>query len=241
MFYTDDPNKVLRFGDVTSGFISSIPQLKAPLTANQHPEYKLELSAPKYCAVLSPCCSVGEGTLSLAPLQPLTGNFFKNPYFVENLERINQLVEPERAYAPADWDALPEETRRQRLESGKDYAFKEYFIYSEHDMIQPKYQVVHRKIVFETGSYAIDFRKMFRISCPLIRDSNDAVADQQLLDSKILQLSVDAREDLRQKLAYYFQRRPDEDAASTERAVAKFLAPSLSAASALLHEIDDRP
>jgi hypothetical protein len=52
----------------------------------------------------------------------------------------------------------------------------------------------------------IDFRRMHKVECDRI-----ANAKQAPLDTKILQLSVDTRAELREKLAAYFWRVPAED------------------------------
>ena len=216
MFYAPNPDMVLRFGDITAGYVSSIPVLKEPLSPNKHSDYKLELSVPPYCAILSPCCSMGDSTLTLASLQPLTGNFFKNPHFVEDLTRINRHVAPGKAMAASDWERLTDEEKAKRLAKGSAYTFAEFFIYAEHDLIQPRYTVTYRGTEYDIGSYAVDFRRSFRISCQLVKSSNEGPADPKLLNSKILQLSIDAREDLRLKMASYYNRRPVEDEKALE-------------------------
>jgi hypothetical protein len=58
------------------------------------------------------------------------------------------------------------------------------------------------------GHYMVDFKSIVRIDCALIERKREAPAG-----TKILELSVVARAQLRDKLAAYFGRIPDEDAA----------------------------
>lgn len=210
MSYTQNPNDVLRLGDVLTGYVSSVPLLKEPSSDNKHIDYSLDLSMPAYSVVLSPCCSIGNATLTLVPLEQVNKKLFANPYFVEDLTRINKPVPPELAIPPDEWDKLSEEAKDSKRNVGKSYTFAELFIYLSHGLLLP-YEITYRKNIFPIGHYMIDFQKIFRVRCELVRSSNSNPTDQKLLDSKILQLSVDSRDDLRKKLAWYFGREPIED------------------------------
>ena len=54
--------------------------------------------------------------------------------------------------------------------------------------------------------YMVDFRMIHRIESKSIGKGAGVP-----IDAKVLQLSVPARQSLREKLAHYFGRRPDED------------------------------
>lgn len=206
MFYIEQPEKALRFGDVISGFVSSVPNMNEPAIDHKHVEYKLELSMPEFCVVLSPCCSIGESTITLAPLQNVINSFFKNPYFSEDLTRINRPVSPESSVSTEDWEQFSEDEKLKRLKEGYAYVSVEYFIYAEHELL-PKYKVKLRGNVIETGYYMIDFRKSFRVSCPGVRS-----AKEHPVEGKYLQLTIEARQQLRNKVSKYYLRVPQEDA-----------------------------
>ena len=207
MFYSQEPDSALRFGDVISGFVSSIPRMNDLATNQKHPDYQLDLSMPEFCVVLSPCCSIGDSTLTLAPLQIVINSFFKNPYFVEDLTRMNRPVPPELSVSPADWQQFSEDDRQNRLKEESAYVNIEYFVYAEHEIL-PRYKVTLRKIEYETGCYMIDFRKCFRVICHRVRSANDSP-----IEAKYLQLTVEARQDLRMKISKYYSRPPQEDLA----------------------------
>jgi hypothetical protein len=58
----------------------------------------------------------------------------------------------------------------------------------------------------ETNYYMIDFRNTSKLNCERIINPKDAP-----LESKCLQLSIQARSELRDKIAYYYARIPKED------------------------------
>jgi hypothetical protein len=52
----------------------------------------------------------------------------------------------------------------------------------------------------------IDFKNSYKINCNKIKSPKDAP-----LNKKILQLSITSRSELREKIAYYYGRIPEED------------------------------
>lgn len=208
MFYEKYPDKALRFGDVLSGFISSIPEMSKPIADNRHPEYKLSLNMPDYCVVLSPCCSIGDSTITLAQLRPVLKSFFKNPYYEEDLTNINRRATPDKTVPPYVWNGYSEEEKRKREEEGNTFALLEYFIYAPHENL-PTYQITIRQVERAVGHYLIDFRRSFRVDCSSVHS-----AEESPLETKILQLTVDARRQLREKISGYYSRAPADDLAA---------------------------
>jgi len=212
MFYQEGLDRVLRFGDVVRGYISSSLTIKKPILSNQRKEhsYKIDIEVPQYSVVLTPCCSIGDNTITLTPLMRVFSSFFKNPYFAESLLRINQEMTAEQAVPPKDWKKLPEEERLKRLQvgkAGKEYAFAEYFIYAGNDIFD-EYEVKKNTI----KNYMIDFKNVQVLKCSLIKRPEMAqLEDTPIIDSKVLQLTVEARRNLREKLAAYYARVPAED------------------------------
>lgn len=203
MFYQDEIDNALRFGDVLKGFILAESNLKEP---DPKEKYKIEINLPDYCVILSPCCSIGQKVISLSPLLPIKSSFFENPYFAEDLKRINRKMNPEQSVSPAIWESFSPEEKQKRLNEGYNYAVLEIFIYEEKDFF-PKY-VVKKKGggEIETNCYMIDFRNTYKISCDKINSARDAP-----LNTKCLQISIQTRSELRDKIAYYYSRPAPED------------------------------
>ena len=203
MFYTDTTDNALRFGDVLRGFVISTPNLDNPLKRNI---YKLDVEHPDFCVILSPCCSIKDDVVAVSPLINIRNTFFKNPYFKEDLTRINRVMSPENAVIPEVWAQLPEEERQKRLLEGETYAFDDLFIYEANDLF-PKYPVHMREGAnFETNYYMIDFKNIIKVICSDIKSINE-----RPLAAKLLQLTIPIREELRQKISFYYTRIPEED------------------------------
>lgn len=203
MFYQEKMDKALRFGDVLKGYVLAASSIEEPIL---NKDYKIDINLPALCIVLSPCCSIGERTISLSPLIELRGNFFDNPYIAEDLTRINRKMEPQQSVSPQVWEERfsPEEKQR-RLEVGYAYASVELFVYEKNNLF-PKYIIHRRQGNIETNYYMIDFRNSYKVSCEKIITPENAP-----LESKVLQLSIKTRSELRQKIADYYARIPKED------------------------------
>lgn len=204
-YYLDNIEQALRFGDVLCGYVSSIPRIISPSTGHQHADYQLEVSMPDFCAVLSPCCSIGSSTITLAPLEKITKNFFDNPFFSQDLTNINRQVQPEQSVPPEKWESYSEEEKINKVNIGTTYVFFDIFIYPEHDLL-PKYKIRQQGEWTEINSYKIDFKKSFRVSCPKIQDAKNSP-----IETKVLQLTVQARKELREKISFFYARQPAED------------------------------
>jgi len=194
MFYSENQQEVLRFGDVVEGYISSVPIIDKPLVDLRNGAYSIQLDLSRYYAVMTPCCSIGEGTISLTPLIQVKYNFFKNPYFQQDLTNINRVMSPDKSVSSIVWNSLPEEQRQRRIQEGTTY-----------DLL-PKYRLGPTIGKIETNYYMIDFRAIFKLNCKEIKNPKESP-----LESKILELTIPVRNELRDKLADYYKRRPKED------------------------------
>lgn len=209
MFYQEEiDRKSLRFGDVLKGYIATDITIKEPLLSmnNECHNYKMDIELPDYSAVLTPCCSIGDNLITLAPLIKLRSNFFKNPYFVEDFTIINRVIDPEKAHFPDEWEKLSSEYMEHLKRQGPAYTLLELFIYGQNDLF-PKYELRNQ----ETNYYMIDFRKTYKLKCDLIIKPKKTPVDSPILQSKCLQLSIPARSELRDKMSYYYGRIPEED------------------------------
>ena len=207
MFYEKKKEPVLRFGDVLRGYVSAVPRIREPIiaTVSEPHEYIVDIKLPRFCVVVSPCCSIGESTICLTPVIPLRGAFFDNTYFLEDLTRINHKMKPEQAVPRQKWEDFSAGEKQRRLGEGHTYTFLELFVYEGHELF-PKYTINRKRGNVETNYYMIDFRNTYKLHCEKITTPKDAP-----LESKCLQLSIQTRSELRDKIAFYYGRIPKED------------------------------
>ncbi len=202
MFYCDDRAPQFLLGDVLKGFVLTSSHIKNIGQAGA--EYQIELMDPAFCAVLSPCCSNTDDQLCLSPLVEVRGAFLDNPYWAEDLTLINRRLEPQQTVSPFVWQQLPDSRKQSMLNEGLSYTFYELFLYDQCDLFAA--YTIHRKAgSIGTRYYMVDFRNTHKVHCPTRK------IVQALLDAKVLQLSVEARDDLRKKIANYYGRIPSED------------------------------
>jgi len=207
-FYESAPDLAFRFGDVVTGFILATPFLKEP-QAPPPDEYRLGVSCPRYAAVLSPCCSIGNSTILLSPFLSIRTKWLNNPYLIQDLTRINREMTAQQSMPPAKWLDLDETERIERANSKPGYAELPFFVNDENPLLAMYFP--ESPETRELRHYhMIDFRKLYRVDCPAIRSPTDCP-----LSVKILQLSIQARQELRDKLAYFFGRKPLEDSFPT--------------------------
>jgi len=208
MFYHKEKEQILRLGDILKGFILTNSKIKKPVHEMiQSYSYDINVNMPEFVVVLTPCCSIRTQTLLLTSLVQLDHILFKNPYFVEDFIRINRVIEdPQKRFPPIEWENMPDERKTEKLAEGKQYAFYHYFIYKEHD-----YFTEYSRNDINTQHYMIDFRNIYSITCSDLVVKKTGEIPESIFKTKILQLSIDSRNELRNKLIHFFGRIPDED------------------------------
>jgi len=204
-FYEISIDKSFRFGDVVNGFLAATPNISNPIHHCDQLDFQIELLLPKFCVILSPCCSISDQVISLCPLIQVRNTFFNNPYFEEDLTRINRIIPPEKSIPPEAWEGFLSEQKAERMAKGYAYGFVELFAYEKNPLF-PEYTIHRKGGRINTNYYMIDFRNTFRVNCSRIRKPNNVP-----IESKVLQLSIAARSDLRDKISFYYSRLPDED------------------------------
>lgn len=160
MFYSYELSKNLRLGDVVKGYlfadvIISEPILAYPSIGNN---YKIEIEVPRYSAVLTPCCSIENSVICVAPLIKVLKDFFKNPYFAEDLTRINKPLLPNQMMSEEDWRELSTERQEEILSLPRNYTLLENFVYAENHLFE-KYPLRGPDISY----YMIDFKNIQKI------------------------------------------------------------------------------
>jgi len=207
MFYLESQSNALRFGDIVRGFVATTPIIEQPNISGktETSAFSLDVSHSPFSVVLSPCCSIGNKVISLAPLIKIQQSFLNNPYFLEDLTRINRMMEPEQTLPPDTWVNLPALERQKRYEVGRAFAFVEQFVFAEHDLL-PQYVLNRKSGDVSTGFYMLDFRQIYQVKCGKVNNPTDSP-----IDAKCLELTVSTRKELREKIANYYGRTPQED------------------------------
>lgn len=207
MFYAEDFSDGLRFGDIVRGFVTSAPRVDSPDPSTKPNRYEIEIDQTDWAVVLTPCCSIRSKKLVLTPLLPVLNAFYRNPYLGEDLTRVNRPMKPEQSVPPRVWDSMSEEDKAARFDWDHPlaYAFNNLFVYQSHDLL-PTYELDTRRGRQQTGYYMVDFER----ACPVLCDQVQS-PKQSPVKTKLLELSIDARSDLRDKLADYYGRVPAED------------------------------
>lgn len=206
MFYQKEMDQALRFGDVLRGYISTTPNIKEPFIKEPiwpapNEGYNIDINLPTFTVVLSPCCSIGKTIIALSPLIKLRKDFFKNLYFAEDFTRINRKIQPQKTVSPDQWEEFSLKEKQRRLKEEETYGLLSLFIYEKHDLF-PKYTLRSQEVNY----YMVDFRNTYKLICEKIK-----TPQKSPLDSKCLQLSTEARSQLRDKIASYYTRIPTED------------------------------
>jgi hypothetical protein len=208
MFYDSKPQGILRFGDIVRGFLLTHSNGYSPSSVSKPDAYHIEVVHPELAAVLTPCCTIAESSgnmLVITPLREIKPDYyFDNSYMREDYTRINREMTIQQAIGPDKWKEISDEEKSQRLADspGKKYIAFYLFAYDRHDLL-PEYELKYKKMKASINYYMIDFRNICRVQIP---------SDIDPLSIKILQLSIQARKELREKLSHYFGRRPEEDA-----------------------------
>ena len=201
VFYSEDFSDQLRMGDVIANIPSILPY-SDKIDNMLNNKYSISIDSTN-CIVMSPCCSIENNLLCLVPLEKIPDRWIENPNFVSDFTCINYMIAP-RFAAAHKWDRLSEEQQRELEAEGISYIYLEYFVYQGHEQL-PSYTVKYKRNSIETNFYCIDFRKIFSIN------SSDITRGAAPPRSKILQLSIVSRDQLRDKLLNYFSRKPAED------------------------------
>jgi len=208
MFYDSNPQSILRFGDIVRGFLLTHSDGYSPSLTSKPDAYQIQVSHPELAVILTPCCTIAERSgnmLVVTPLLQIRANvYFENSYLREDFTRINRELTIQESIGPEKWQELSDEEKTQYLAQspGKEYMALHFFAYDRHDLL-PEYELKYKKRKASINYYMIDLRNICRVQIP---------SDINPLSIKILQLTIQARNELREKLSYYFGRRPEEDA-----------------------------
>lgn len=209
MFYEENPQSTLRFGDIVRGFLLTHCHNYSPSLGRKPDAFHIEVTYPNLAVVLTPCCTIAQSSgnmLILTPLLPIRPDcYFENSYLKEDITRINREMTIQQAIGPEKWRKLSDEIKTQRLADspGKCYIILNQFVYDKHALL-PEYELKYKGMKALLNYYMIDFRNICRAQ------TTNGINPPS---TKLLQVSIKARQELREKLAHYFARKPEEDVA----------------------------
>ena len=208
-FYETTPSDALRLGDVVRGVVFAAPCFKDAKDSPQR-HFSVNIEHPSFTVILTPCCSIDRGEIVVAPLRPIRPSFLSNPYWTEDLTCLNRVMKPELMVSPKQWSKMTDKEKMGRWPEGlqtEDYAVLDAFVYAP-DARLPRY-TLHTKEQGqrEVETYMISFKDITKVMCKGIQRNSHNLF-------KLLELSVFAREELRQKLIVYYGRVPEEDKAA---------------------------
>lgn len=201
MYYLKIPQKTLRFGDVVQGFILTYASIENP---NDHREFRIDINAKDLCVLLTPCCSIKKGVINLSPLKRVPDPYFQNPYLAEDMMRLNRKMTRYDAMRPIAREKLSP-AQAEEMKSEKDFQFLDQFVYEGNDYFQAYEVKMHDGSNAKVSYYMISFKEIYKVECRHIESP-----ENYPVESKLLQLSIDARRDLAAKVNRYY-RVPDED------------------------------
>jgi hypothetical protein len=200
MFYAAEPSEKVRFGDVIGAYIPSIAE---PLQISIKDQISIEIGLHTLCVVLTPCCQIPKSNeMLLSPLQQIKNKFLDNDKIRSDFSRINRLMEQRDQIHQRLLEA-PDEDLITRLSQPPSWAFRRNFVYLNNDLF-PEYIIANKNMGMKTRSHVIDFNNIFSIKKPQI---------EKIISRKICELSIEVRNDLREKFSQYFSEVPLEDTA----------------------------
>jgi hypothetical protein len=209
MFYRDGLGNELRFGDVVKGFVLTNAVLIKTHWDTTNPPYDINVLTPDFSVIMTPCCSIEDKTIAVTQLIPVRISFFDNPHWADDLTRINRIMSPQESVSPQVWSQLSTDEQQRRIAEGNTYAHANLFIYDKHEIL-PEYPLSRKRgnetQKITTGYYMVDFKNIVKVNCDRILSPSDSP-----LECRLLELTVEAREELRIKLGWYYSRRPEED------------------------------
>ena len=234
MFYHGSIDGKLRFGDVVRGYPSVVSKIEKPLNNDSHEPYSIDVQIPRFSVILDPCCEIGKGMISLTPLEEVTSSFWDIEYLAKDMTLINLEGMASDLMHPEAWNKLSNDKKIKALIAINAYGYTPYFVYEGNPLFPeysikrenkynellddasrlPRYERVKQPTTIGTRHRMINFKNVYRVNCQKIMGS-EKPTDEDIQKSVVLQLSIRTRNQLRDKMAYYFGNKPKEDTIET--------------------------
>ncbi len=212
MFYIDEPDlTTLRFGDVVQGFIGTVPVIENLIDSDVLQGYKYQVKSfiPEFSVIMTHCCSIGKGNLSLAPLQKINHKIFLNRLNSEiysDFTQLNRRIETKKRIPKLEWDNLTDKKQTELETQGGTWNYIDKIFYEKHDLFTT-YDIQLKGCILKTNFYVVDFNDIYNVECSKIKKNQ---IDKEILKSKFLELTDNTREEFKEKIAMYFSRPADE-------------------------------
>jgi hypothetical protein len=206
-FYEPDSG-TLRLGDIVTGYTSVLACLGAdsgPADVHVGELSSIRVVKESLAVVLTPCCSIEGKTLVIGSLEHVRPVWFGNPYLSADFVRIDRKMYSSDAIPPEEWTSMSASERADKMALGPLWSYLEYFAFPSGSILPP-YSTTFKSQQYTTDFYVVDFRHPMLVRHEFPQTAGHACGE------KVLQLSSQARELLRRKIAYYYFRRPTEDA-----------------------------
>ncbi len=214
-FYQSSLEPALRLGDLVTGFPLAVlkwhsPEVEARTDAGAPLASTIELYEKKIFAVITPCCSIETSKLVVSPLIHVRAEWLRNPAFKKDFSLVNRKIDAQTATPPEVWEQFSDDVRIVKERAGPQFTFYESFVFAPTPHLG-RYEISYRKEVTEVGHWMIDMRNLVTVCSNAFGRDKSTNQKPAPIGMKLAQLSVDSRQNLRDKLAGYFSRPTAED------------------------------
>jgi len=207
MFYSESFSRAYRLGDIITGYTEIVPVYALN---KKSAELSLSISVipSDMFVILTPCCSIEQQIVNIAPLKKIDSRFLSSDFLVEDFLLINQPITRREALGGLVFNKLTPEEKLEFENMPPEYSYLDKFIYAEHHFLK-EYSVTKSfgkgdiKTV-ATGKHMVSFKDAGKIQCNLFERKKEVY-------QKIAELSPLTRQKLRDKMAHYYSRIPEED------------------------------
>jgi len=230
MSYNNTIDDQLRFGDVVKGYLWVTPKVDKPFIDTNAESYTIKVDKPLFSVVLDPCCEVGDGMISLAPLEEVNSRLWDIAFLANDMTLLNVPNNAKNLMHPSTWNKQSDDEKKEALQEVDKLGQTPFFVYQgnplfpeytitrsnryteviDPDSQLPKYEVRKEQVLFTTRHRMINFKNIYNVNCDKIVSANKPI-DKAIKESIILQLSIKTRNQLREKLSNYYRKRPAED------------------------------
>lgn len=208
-FYEYQSSIALRLGDVIDGCALTRTIIRDNKKNNRPGTVDIHIEKPINCVILTPCCSIRKGLIAVTPLVKIKDSFFDNAGLKEDFTCANRPMRRIDALHPIKDIKKLSKGKIEELESPdypKSYEFLNFFFYAPDPAIKGYVVDSYVSGSHSTGFYMIDFLNIHHVHF-----GNLDSPREPSVNHKVLELSVDVRNQFRDKFLNYFLRVPDED------------------------------